>query len=248
MEIKVEMGLLRVDHLGEVLPAQLVAILKLAIIVGFLLYRIIGQVDKLVRNVVQGVLSTARPYVAILVAVALQIPIDTRQQAKAPKIELSAMHQQRVVYVLLDYEGPLAILLKGPTNDRLDLSQALYHGDALTSVRILSRLDNPGVLGDAILELDLFDGLFVVAVQLTAILLLQIHQLLLQLLAISLASGAAIFINIILLDCLLDALLGRPVAFLELVEVVFKLVILGIVHPMLRVESQREDFEWILSE
>ena len=46
MEVKVEFGLLGADNLREVLQAELVAILKLAVVVRLLLYGVIGQVDE----------------------------------------------------------------------------------------------------------------------------------------------------------------------------------------------------------
>ena len=46
MEVKVELRLLGADNLREVLQAELVAILKLPIVVRLLLYGVIGQVDE----------------------------------------------------------------------------------------------------------------------------------------------------------------------------------------------------------
>ena len=46
MEVKVELRLLGADNLREVLQAELVAILKLAVVVRLLLYGVIGQVDE----------------------------------------------------------------------------------------------------------------------------------------------------------------------------------------------------------
>ena len=42
MKVEVELGLLRADHLREVLEAQLVTVFKLAVVFGFLLNRIVG--------------------------------------------------------------------------------------------------------------------------------------------------------------------------------------------------------------
>ena len=41
VEVEVELGLLRADHLRKVLPAQLVTVFKFAIVLGLLLYRVI---------------------------------------------------------------------------------------------------------------------------------------------------------------------------------------------------------------
>ena len=93
MEVKVELRLLGADNLREVLQAELVAILKLPVVVRLLLYGVIGQVDEWVWHVIKGVLTTACPNVPILVAVALQAPIDTCQQAKAAEVKLALMNQ-----------------------------------------------------------------------------------------------------------------------------------------------------------
>lgn len=42
MEVKIELGLSCTYDLSEILPAQFVAVLKLTIVVGLLLYGIIG--------------------------------------------------------------------------------------------------------------------------------------------------------------------------------------------------------------
>ena len=71
------------------------------------------------------------------------------------------MHQQRVVNVLLDYEGAVAIFLHRPPNDRLHLSYRFDNRDSLASVSVLARLNDPGVLGRPVLLANLFDGLFI---------------------------------------------------------------------------------------
>ena len=81
------------DNFSEVLPAELVAVLKLAVVVRLLLYGVVGQVDKLVCHVIKGILTTARPNVPILVAVALKAPINARQQAEAAEVKLALMNQ-----------------------------------------------------------------------------------------------------------------------------------------------------------
>ena len=47
----------------------------------------------MVRDIIERIFTTARSHVAILVAVALQAPIDTRQQAKAAEVKLTLMNQ-----------------------------------------------------------------------------------------------------------------------------------------------------------
>ena len=79
MKVKVKIGLLGTNNFGEILPAELVSILKFTVIVSFLLNRIICQMDKLIGNIVEGVLTTARSNVAILIAIAFQTAIYTCQ-------------------------------------------------------------------------------------------------------------------------------------------------------------------------
>ena len=117
MEVKVEFGLLSADNLREVLPAELVAVLKLAIVIGLLLDRIVRQVDKLIGDVVQAVLATARSNVPVLVAVPLQAAIDAGQEPEASKIELSLVDQQWVIDVLLNYERPVAVFFERASDD-----------------------------------------------------------------------------------------------------------------------------------
>ena len=117
MEIKVKMWLLGANDLREVLPAELVAVLKLAIVIGLLLDRIVRQVDKLIGDVVQAVLATARSNVPVLVSVALQAAIDAGQEPEASKIELSLVDQQWVIDVLLNYERPVAVFFERASDD-----------------------------------------------------------------------------------------------------------------------------------
>ena len=77
MKVKVKIRLLGTNNFGEILPTELVSILKFTVIVSFLLNRIICQMDKLIGNIVEGVLTTARSNVAILIAIAFQTAIYT---------------------------------------------------------------------------------------------------------------------------------------------------------------------------
>ena len=109
MEVEVEVGLLCRDDLGEVLPAQLVAIFKLPVVFCLLLDCIVCQMDELIGNIIKRVLSTARSNVTVLVTVPFQVAIDACEHTKAPKVELAPMHEQRVVDILLDDEGAFSV-------------------------------------------------------------------------------------------------------------------------------------------
>ena len=92
VEVKVELGLLHGDHFCEVLPAELVAIFKLAVVVSLLLNRIISQMHSNICHIVERVLAATRSDVPILIAVALKTAIDATQQAEAPEIKLALVH------------------------------------------------------------------------------------------------------------------------------------------------------------
>ena len=239
MEIKVKMWLLGANDLREVLPAELVAVLKLAIVIGLLLDRIVRQVDKLIGDVVQAVLATARSNVPVLVAVPLQAAIDAGQEPEASKIELSLVDQQWVIDVLLNYERPVAVFFERASDDGLDLAQRLHYGDALPTVRILTRLDDPSVLRHSVLSFDFIDRLFIVCINLTAIVLIRRGRSQSLLISFIFVLQWDALVNVVLLDRLFDVLLGGPVPLLDLVEVVLELAVLWVVHAMLRVESQR---------
>ena len=72
------------------------------------------------------------------------------------------MHQQWVVNVLLDDEGPVAFFTHGTPYDLLDFAQSLDHCDALATIGILTWLDDPRVLRRSELAFDLLDGFLVV--------------------------------------------------------------------------------------
>ena len=237
MEVKVEFGLLGADDLREVLPAELVAVLELAVVVRLLLDSVVCQVDELVCHVIEGVLSAARSNVPILVAVALQASIDARQQAEAAEVELALVDQQRVVNVLLNDEGTV-VLLVGPADDGLHFADRLHHSDALAAVRVLTWLDDPSVLRGPVPLPDLLDRVFVVGVYLTGILLI------LPLLFVS----SVPLISVELLNSFLGLPLAGTMALLHLVEVVGELSELRVVHAVLCMKRQREHLKGVLAE
>ena len=237
MEVKVEFGLLSADNLREVLPAELITVLELAVVVRLLLYGVVGQVDELVCHVIKGVLTAARPNVPILVAVALQAPIDARQKAEAAEVELALMNQQRVVNVLLNDEGAV-VLLVWPANYGLYFADCLYHSNTLAAVRVFTWLDDPGVLWGPVFLPDLFDSVLVICVNLTGIILI------LRLLFVC----SVPLISVELLDSLLGLPLAGTMPLLHLVKVVGELSELRVVYAVLRVKRQRENLKGVLAE
>lgn len=252
VEIEVELGLLRTDHLCEVLEAQLVSILKLSVVVRFLLNSIVCQMHKLVANVVERVLSAACSDVAILVAVAFETAIDARQQSEAPEIELASVNEQRVVNILLNDESSVAIFFHGPANDRLNFLNRLDDCYTLPSVGVLSRFDDPRVLRRSVLLPYFFDCvLILIFVELTLVLVFFRC-------GCSFALGSCFFgllcgffrvfaVLLVFLDRLLDLLFGLLHVRIDFIVVRSEAVELRVVNALLRVESQRQHLERVLA-
>ena len=81
------------------------------------------------------------------------------------------MHQQRIVDVFLDYESAVSIFFRWPTYDRLDLPDRLHNSYTLSTIAILSWLDDPCVQWAAVLSLNLFNRLIIVRFDLTCVLI-----------------------------------------------------------------------------
>ena len=223
--------MLLVDHFRKVLQAQLISVLELAKLVSLLLNCIVCQMNERVSDVVECVLTTARPDVPVLIAVALKTAIDARAEAKAAEVKLALMHEQRVVNVLLNYKCAVAIFFQGPPNNLLNFAQSLHDSDALPAIRILTRLDDPGVLRSTMLLANLLDRILVIRVDLASILVVAF-------LLVSL-----FFVRLILLDFSFDLLLRLFVLLLDRLVIIDELVILRILGAVLCMEGQWQNFE-----
>jgi hypothetical protein len=100
--------------------------------------------DVSVVHVSEAELSGTCAEVALLVPVALQIPVDGAHHGEAPDIKLSILVQQGLLNILLN--DVTAFVATGVVNKAFDLVEILAHGDATASVGILSRFDYPEVL------------------------------------------------------------------------------------------------------
>ena len=243
VEVEVNVRLRGADHFREVLEAHLVAILEFSIVLGLLLDSVVGQVDEHVRHVVEGVLATAGPYVAILVAVAFQAAVDAREQAEAAEVKLALVHQQGVVNVLLDDESPVSFFAHWAPYNLLDFAQSLDHSDTLATIRILAWLDDPRVLRDTELALDLLDGLLVVGVDLALVFFILVLDA-----GLFSLFRSFLLLFVILLDGALACALGVLDFELERVVIILKFPEFSVVHAVLRVERQRQHLEWILAQ
>jgi hypothetical protein len=130
----------------ELIIRQLIARLILSIILGPLLHSIVGQVNELVVETTEHVLFTGRSQVAFIVDVRLQVSIHCRAKYIGTNIKLSAVYEQRIVDVLLNYARPAAICRR-VLHDALDLIVFPRNLNTMPSVGVLARLDDPNVLG-----------------------------------------------------------------------------------------------------
>ena len=169
-EVKVKVGLLGLHNLGKVLKTEFVAIFKFSVVIGLLLNRVVRQVHERVTHIVERELPAACADVPVLITVAFNGPVDARHEAEAAEVKLASVHKQRIVNVLLDDESAIAVFLARTSNYLLDFSQGFYDLDALATIGVLARLDNPGVLRCSELSLDLLDGFLVITVRLAPIL------------------------------------------------------------------------------
>mmetsp|Transcript_9735 Transcript_9735/g.16401 ORF Transcript_9735/g.16401 Transcript_9735/m.16401 type:complete len:318 (+) Transcript_9735:37-990(+) len=146
LKADVQVGVALVDELLEVHVGELVAGLELAVVLGALLHGVVGEVDQLVAEVVDGVLAAGGAQVALLVDEHLGVAVDRGHQHVGADVELAAVDEQRVVDVLLDDAGALGAG-GGLLDQLLDLGELLGHLDAVAAVGVFARLDDPDVLG-----------------------------------------------------------------------------------------------------
>lgn len=97
-------------------------------------------------HVSEAELSGTCAEVALLVPVALQIPIDGAHHGEAPDIKLPVLVQQGLLNILLNDVTAFVATGAGVVDKAFDLVEILAHGDATASVGILSRFDYPEVL------------------------------------------------------------------------------------------------------
>lgn len=198
--------------------------------------------NELVSYVIECILATAGPYVAILIAVPFETAINARQQAKAPEVKLSLVDEQWIVNVLLNDKGSVAIFLHRSTNYRLHLLNRFDNGDALASIRILARFNDPGVLRRSVLLPNLLYRLFI-------LIRLRLASILLILGLACLLSGLlCIFtLKLVILDGLAGLALRVFVVCLDLVVVLGELVEFRIVDAKRGMKSERQHLEGVLA-
>jgi hypothetical protein len=144
----------------EVRVAQLIAVLKLSIVIRVHLDCIVRQVYKPICNIFQRPLFTACSKVAILVKVCLKNAVKCSDQSEASDVKLSPVDQKGVANVLLDDIGSLL-----PSFDVNHVAYNVGHlfnhvsyDNAMTTICIFPRLHNPyGWLSGLLLPLKFAD-------------------------------------------------------------------------------------------
>ena len=98
----VQPAMILVDVILKFSIAQLVARFKFTVILGLLLYGIIGEVNHAIGKVVEGELAAGCAQVALCVVVRLEVAVVARHHAVGADVELAPVDQQRVVDIFLN--------------------------------------------------------------------------------------------------------------------------------------------------
>ena len=130
----------------EVCIAQLVARFLPTVILALLLHSVVREVDHGIRDVSKAEGPTRCPYVALSVIVGLEIPVDARGEGVGPNVELSLLVEKRIMDILLHDPSPArGSVVTAALDDSLNLLEVVGHLDAMPSICVLSRFDDPHV-------------------------------------------------------------------------------------------------------
>jgi hypothetical protein len=122
---------------------ELIPIFKLAVVRAPVLYRVIGQVNQPVLDILDVVLSARGPKVSVLVKVSAQVAVDCCGQRVESNIEFALLIQQGPFAILLDDVRPLFSVDNRVLDDLLNLCHFSADRDAAASVRVLAWLNDP---------------------------------------------------------------------------------------------------------
>lgn len=99
--------------------------------------------DHPVLHIFQVEVLAARPEVALVVPVALQVSVDCRHHCEAADVKLPVLIEQWLLNVLLNYVGPLLPIDGCVRDDVPYLGQVFADLNATATVRVLARLHDP---------------------------------------------------------------------------------------------------------
>ena len=91
----------------EVRVGELVATLKLPVVITLLLHCVVSQMNKSISNILKIEVLATSPKVALIVPIALEVAINCSQQSVASNVKLSVLVEERLLKVFLDNVGPL---------------------------------------------------------------------------------------------------------------------------------------------
>jgi hypothetical protein len=130
----------------EVWVGELVAALKLPIVITLLLDCVVSQMNKSISNILKIEVFATSPKVALIVPIALEVAINCSQQSVASNVKLSVLVKERLFDVFLDNVGPLLSVDIGVRYNLLNLREFPANLNATASIGVFSRLDYPNLL------------------------------------------------------------------------------------------------------
>lgn len=130
----------------EVWVGELVATLKLPVVITLLLNCVVSQMNKSISNILKIEVLATSPKVALIVPIALEVAINSSQQSVASNVKLSVLVEERLLNVFLDNVRPLLSVDIGVRYNLLYLREFPANLNATASIGVFSRLDYPNLL------------------------------------------------------------------------------------------------------
>jgi hypothetical protein len=130
----------------EVWVGELVATLKLPVVITLLLDCVVSQMNKSISNILKIEVLATSPKVALIVPIALEVAINSSQQSVASNVKLSVLVEERLFNVFLDNVRPLLSVDIGVRYNLLYLREFPANLNATASIGVFSRLDYPNLL------------------------------------------------------------------------------------------------------
>ena len=130
----------------EVWVGELVATLKLPVVITLLLNCVVSQMNKSISNILKIEVLATSPKVALIVPIALEVAINSSQQSVASNVKLSVLVEERLLNVFLDNVRPLLSVDICVRYNLLYLREFPANLNATASIGVFSRLDYPNLL------------------------------------------------------------------------------------------------------
>jgi hypothetical protein len=130
----------------EIWVRELVATLKLPVVITLLLDCVVSQMNKSISNILKIEVLATSPKVALIVPIALEVAINSSQQSVASNVKLSVLVEERLLNVFLDNVRPLLSVDICVRYNLLYLREFPANLNATASIGVFSRLDYPNLL------------------------------------------------------------------------------------------------------